>query len=96
MPKCALHSIFWIYGARCARKFLCGGSLPPPRPARVYEGKMMNGRELAIEAVALAYISLWTRAGELVLESPHVTGRDAIGACKVMKASAGQWESVRR
>ena len=76
--------------------FLCGGSLPPPRPARMYEGKMMNRRGLATEAVALAHKSLWTRGGELVLESPHVTGRDAIGACKVMNASAGQKESVRR
>ena len=44
----------------------------------------------------MAHKSLWTCGGELVLESPHVTGRDAIGACKVMNASAGQWESVRR
>jgi hypothetical protein len=50
----------------------------------MYEGKMMNRRELATEAVALAHKSLWTRGGELVLKSPHVTGRDAIGACKVM------------
>jgi hypothetical protein len=32
----------------------------------------------------VAHKSLWTDSGGTVLESLHVTGRDAIGACKVM------------
>ena len=81
----SLRSQVFYAGAHCRPRAPLGCMKQDDEPAGI-----------AIEAVALALKSLWTRGGGLVLGSPHVTGRDAIGACKVMIASAGQKESVRR